>query len=108
MLAGNNAVLVHNCGGLDWSRAKVNEGGVNAVERHLNRFAEGGSLEPAEQGMLNRLRGISSGDLEATPHDLRFYTHELRESVLYRKAGYPTGQPAETHTSFGINCTHKL
>jgi RHS repeat-associated protein len=93
VLAGNTPVLVHNCGGLDWSRAKVNEGGVNAVERHLSRFTDGGPLEPAEQGMLNRLRGISSGDLEATPHDLRFYTHELRESVLYRKAGHPTGQP---------------
>ena len=45
--------------------------------------------------MLNRLRSISSDDLEAAPHDLRFYTHELRESVLYRKAGYPTGQPAD-------------
>ena len=44
--------------------------------------------------MLNRLRSISSGDLAPTAHDLRFYTHELRESVLYRKAGYPTGQPA--------------
>jgi pretoxin HINT domain-containing protein len=95
VLAGTTPVLVHNCGGLDWTRAKVNEGGVNAVERHLSRFADGGSLEPAEQGMLNRLRSISSGDLEATPHDLRFYTHELRESVLYRKAGYPTGQPAD-------------
>ncbi len=30
VLAGATPVLVHNCGGLDWSRAKVNEGGVNA------------------------------------------------------------------------------
>jgi hypothetical protein len=77
VLAGNTPVLVHNCGGLDWSRAKVNEGGVNAVERHLSRFTDGGPLEPAEQGMLNRLRGISSGDLEATPHDLRFVTDQV-------------------------------
>ncbi|WP_157740146.1 polymorphic toxin-type HINT domain-containing protein [Micromonospora auratinigra] len=91
--AGETPVLVHNCGGLDWSRAKVQTNGVDAVETHLLRFADGGALESAEQGMLNRLRSISAGEMEATPHDLRFYTHELRESVLYRKAGYRTGQP---------------
>lgn len=94
VLAGTTPVLVHNtCGPLDASRAKIQENGVNAVERHLLRFTGGGPLEPAEQGMLDRLRSISSGDLEATSHDLNFYTHELRESVLYRKAGYPAGQP---------------
>ena len=45
--------------------------------------------------MVGRLRSIASGDLEATDYDLRFYTHELRESVLYRKAGYPSGEPAD-------------
>jgi hypothetical protein len=93
VVTGDEPVLVHNCGGLDWSRAKINEGGVNAIETHLQRFTDGGPLESAEQGMLDRLRAISVGDMTATPHDLKFYTHELRESVLYRKAGYPTGQP---------------
>ncbi|MFF7384815.1 polymorphic toxin-type HINT domain-containing protein [Streptomyces griseoluteus] len=93
VLAGATPVLVHNCNTLSWKRAKINDSGVKAVERHLLRFTDGGPLESAEQGMLDRLRSISSGDLEATPHDLKFYTHELRESVLYRKSGYPTGQP---------------
>lgn len=44
--------------------------------------------------MVGRLRSIAGGDLTATAQDVRFYSHELRESVLYRKAGYPTGQPA--------------
>ncbi|TDC41445.1 ricin-type beta-trefoil lectin domain protein [Micromonospora sp. KC213] len=93
VVAGNTPVLVHNCGGLDWTKAKIQTNGVDAVEKHLLRFTDGGPLESAEQGMLNRLRSISAGEMEATPHDLRFYTHELRESVLYRKAGYRTGQP---------------
>jgi RHS repeat-associated protein len=95
VLAGGTPVLVHNCGGLDWSRAKIQENGVDAVERHLNRFTDGGPLESAEQGMVDRLRSISGGEIAPTAHDLRFYTHELRESVLYRKAGYPTGQPGD-------------
>lgn len=44
--------------------------------------------------MVTRLRSIASGDLTPAAQDLRFYSHELRESVLYRKAGYPSGQPA--------------
>ncbi|MFG1672706.1 polymorphic toxin-type HINT domain-containing protein [Micromonospora sp. NPDC049282] len=93
VVAGNTPVLVHNCGGLDWSKAKIQTNGVDAVEQHLLRFTDGGPLESAEQGMLSRLRSISAGEMEATPHDLRFYTHELRESVLYRRAGFRTGQP---------------
>jgi hypothetical protein len=44
--------------------------------------------------MVARLRGVASGDLAPAPQDLRFYAHELRESVLYRQSGYPSGQPA--------------
>jgi hypothetical protein len=92
--AGTTSVLVHNCDGtLNWSRATVNDGGVDAVQRHLERFTGDSSLEPAEQGMVDRLRSVASGDLEPTAYDMRFYTHELRESVLYRQAGYPSGQP---------------
>ncbi|MEU3625873.1 hypothetical protein BS329_23665 [Amycolatopsis coloradensis] len=93
VVAGQTPVLTHNCGGLDWGRAKIQQNGVDAVERHLQPFTDGGPLESAEQGMLNRLRSISNGDFAPTSHDLRFYTHELRESVLYRKSGYPSGQP---------------
>ncbi len=80
---------------LDVSRLKTTTGGVDAVERHLARFVDAGEgLGSAEAGMVTRLRGIASGDLVPTAQDLRFYGHELRESVLYRKAGFPSGQPA--------------
>lgn len=34
------------------------------------------------------------------PNDLRFYTHELRESVRYRTAGYATGQPSGADAAY--------
>jgi hypothetical protein len=42
--------------------------------------------------------------MEATSADMNFYTHELRESVRYRKLGHPTGDPGydlwnNTHTA---------
>lgn len=83
---------------LDWSRATINDGGVAAVERHLARF----DPRAGETAMLERLRSIKAGGLDATGYDLRFYTHELRESVLYRKAGYPTGQPGNADTAYDL------
>ena len=68
--------------------------GVDTVEAHLDRFVVAGErLGAAEEGMVARLRRIAQGDLAAAPQDARFYSHELRESVLYRQAGHPTGQP---------------
>ncbi|MEI2809247.1 MAG: hypothetical protein V9F00_03250 [Nocardioides sp.] len=52
--------------------------------------------------MLGRLRAISRGELDPTDHDLRFYTHELRESVLYRKSGYPSGQPTGSDAAYDL------
>ena len=46
--------------------------------------------------MIQRLRQIAGGDLEATPQDLNFYTHELRESVRYRNLGFPEGLPVDS------------
>jgi hypothetical protein len=43
--------------------------------------------------MIARLEKIKSGELNPTEHDLRFYTHELREYVRYRKQGYEFGNP---------------
>lgn len=85
-------------GALNWSRATITQGGVSAVERHLARFESG----PGETAMLERLRAISRGELDPTDYDLRFYTHELRESVLYRKAGYPSGQPAGSDAAYDL------
>lgn len=44
--------------------------------------------------MVTRLRNIASGDLTPVAQGLRFYSHELRESVFHRRAGYPSGKPA--------------
>jgi hypothetical protein len=80
---------------LSLDRIRVTSRGVDAVEAHLGRFPDaGGGLGSAEAGMVTRLRSIDSGDLTAAAQDLRFYGHELRESVLYRQGGYPVGQPA--------------
>ena len=65
VLAGDTPVLVHNCN-LDWQRAKITENGVDVVENHLLRFSEGGQIAPLERGMLDRLRGITAGDITPT------------------------------------------
>jgi len=41
--------------------------------------------------MMYRQRGISEGRISPTQYDLNFYSHELRESVRYRRLGYNTG-----------------
>lgn len=78
---------------LNASRARINTRGTDVVEAHLRRFAEGAELAPPEKAMLQRLRSISKGELQPTIYDQRFYTHELREMVRYRRLGYRTGQP---------------
>ncbi|MGB3410981.1 MAG: RHS repeat-associated core domain-containing protein [Microthrixaceae bacterium] len=78
---------------LDHSQATINSRGADLVEAHLQRFANGGPLDAPEQGMLGRLRQISAGGLDPTEYDRAFYTHELRELVRYRRAGFPSGQP---------------
>jgi hypothetical protein len=51
---------------LDYRRATVNSRGVDVVEADLRRFTDGGQLDPAEAGMLARLRRIAGGRLETT------------------------------------------
>jgi hypothetical protein len=68
---------------------------VDVVERHLARFVADGHLEASERAMVDRLRAAMQGRIEATPHDLRFYSHELREFVRYRHLGFEVGQPAD-------------
>jgi hypothetical protein len=68
---------------------RVTPKGIDVVEGHLARFGP----DEANQLMVERLRRIAAGQLEATPQDLNFYTHELRESVRYRRLGHATGDP---------------
>lgn len=80
---------------LSLDKISVTGHGVSVVERHLSRFVDvGDSLNSAEAGMVARLRKIAAGELAPEVQDVRFYAHELRESVLYRQAGFVTGQPA--------------
>jgi hypothetical protein len=97
------AVAANAAPRLNLARIQIKNNGVGAVERHLNRFVDpGGSLGSAEAGMLARLRKVAAGDIAPQAQDLRFYAHELRESVLYRQAGYPIGQPLGSDASYAL------
>lgn len=78
---------------LSADNVRITTEGVDVVEFHLSRF------EPYEDNTIaiTRLRAILTGELEPTPYDLNFYTHELREYVRYRYLGYETGQPANAY-----------
>ena len=87
---------------------KVTPKGIQAVEAHIARFGP----DAPNAAMVDRLKRIAAGELEATAADLNFYTHELRESVRYRQLGYRTGDPGydvwnNAHTAtleeYGIN-----
>jgi hypothetical protein len=78
---------------------KITDKGVALVEAHVRRFNPVGE---AELRMVERLRGIATQTLVAEPVDLRFYTHELREYLRYKKLGYPTGQPADPDEAYEL------
>ena len=73
---------------LDASAADITCEGLREVAAHLQRFTGGGTLEPPEQGMLDRLTSIADGHMEATSYDQNFYTHELDEAGRYEQLGY--------------------
>jgi hypothetical protein len=87
---------------LDYTKVQVTPRGIDVVESHLQRFVGDGQVEPAEAGMLSRLRLISNGNVVPTDYDLRFYSHELRESVRYRRMGFQTGQPADPDEAYEL------
>lgn len=75
---------------LSYQNVKITQKGADLVEAHVRRFNPVGE---AELKMVERLRRIAVGTVIAELVDLRFYTHELRESLRYKKLGYTTGQP---------------
>jgi len=85
---------------LSYTKARITHKGTDIVKSHICRF------EPIDDedigNMLKRLRQIASGQLIAEPIDLRFYTHEIREYLRYKKLGYPTGQPDDPDTAYEI------
>jgi hypothetical protein len=72
---------------LDAGEARITNEGIQEATAHLQRFTGGGPLEASEQGMLDRLTSIAAGDIEPTPYDLNFYTHELDEAGRYAQLG---------------------
>ncbi|MEG4495676.1 hypothetical protein QUB05_00490 [Microcoleus sp. F10-C6] len=84
---------------LSYQNVKITDKGVGLVEAHVRRFNPVGE---AELRMVDRLRRITTQTLVAEPVDLRFYTHELREYLRYKKLGYPTGQPADPDQAYEL------
>jgi hypothetical protein len=84
-----------NAGGpverLSTDGVKITDDGIDLVEQHLSRFER----HDANEFMVSRLRQIANGELEATPYDFNFYTHEIRELQRYSNLGWPRGQPAD-------------
>lgn len=81
---------------LTTDKVKVTPRGVAYVEKHVARFGE----DPLNEAMVQRLKEIAAGTREATQTDLNYYTHELRESVRYRKLGWKTGQPVDPDEAY--------
>lgn len=84
---------------LSYQTVKVTQKGIDIVEFHVRRFNPVGD---AELKMVERLRQIAAGILSPEPVDLRFYTHELREYLRYKKLGYPRGQPANPDDAYEL------
>ncbi|MEG4024585.1 hypothetical protein [Microcoleus sp. S13C4] len=84
---------------LSYQNVKITDKGVALVEAHVRRFNPVGE---AELRMVERLRDITTQTLVADPVDLRFYTHELREYLRYKKLGYPSGQPADPDEAYEL------
>ncbi|MCU7929036.1 MAG: hypothetical protein KZQ97_21750 [Candidatus Thiodiazotropha sp. (ex Dulcina madagascariensis)] len=66
---------------------RISNRGIDVVEGHISRFGD----DAANQVMLQRLRGIESGEIRGTVTDYNFYSHELREFTRVRRLGYETG-----------------
>jgi hypothetical protein len=84
---------------LSYQKAKITDKGTDLVEFHIRRFNPVGQ---AELKMVERLRKIAQGELKPEMVDLRFYTHELREYIRYKKLGYLTGQPSDPDLAYEL------
>jgi predicted methyltransferase len=84
---------------LSYTKAKITDKGTDIVEAHIRRF---NPIGDEEIKMVERLRKIAVGKLVAEPVYLRFYTHEIREYLRYKKLGYPTGQPDDPDAAYEL------
>lgn len=60
---------------------------INQVEKHLSqaRFLTAGEMDAGNRIMIDRLRRIAKGEMQATETDINFFKHELTESQLMKK-----------------------
>ncbi|RCJ28650.1 hypothetical protein A6770_23110 [Nostoc minutum NIES-26] len=84
---------------LAYTKVTITDKGTDIVEAHVRRF---NPIGDAEMKMVERLRKIASDEMVAEEVDLRFYTHELREYLRYKKLGYPTGQPNDPDRAYEL------
>lgn len=83
--------------------ATITEDGIQQIEQHLSRFGD----DPANNAMISRLRQIVNGEIEPSPYDYNFYTHELDEFGRYTNLGYETGVPSDMDAADALwNNTH--
>ncbi|WP_414563810.1 MULTISPECIES: hypothetical protein [unclassified Anabaena] len=85
--------------GLSYTKVKITGKGTDIVEAHICRFNPVGH---EEMKMVERLRKIAADELVAEAVDLRFYTHELREYLRYKKLKYPSGQPDDPDAAYEL------
>ena len=79
-------------------RIKITHQDVDVVEQHLARFGP----DSANQGMIQRLREVVSGQLPPSQTDLNFYAHELEEFVRSRRLGWRTDQPSRADAAYEL------
>jgi hypothetical protein len=83
---------------LTTGRIQITSRGIDVVEQHVARFGP----DPANQAMIQRLRDITAGRLQATEADRNFYSHELRQFVRYRRLGWGNGQPPDADAAYAL------
>lgn len=84
---------------LSYTKVKITNKGIDIVEAHIRRFKPVGD---AEMKMVERLRRVAANEIVVEPVDLRFYTHELREYIRYKKVGYSIGQPDDPDAAYEL------
>ena len=70
---------------------QITHEGIDTVEQHIARFGQ----DNANDFIVDRLRNIANGNLDATQYDLNYYTHEMTEFQRYSNLGWEAGQPAD-------------
>ncbi|WP_231510216.1 hypothetical protein [Fischerella sp. PCC 9605] len=84
---------------LSYTKVKITKKGIDIVKAHVSRF---NPIGDEEMRMVERLRKIAAGELIAEPVDLRFYSHELREYLRYKKLDFQTGQPNDPDEAYEL------